>query len=263
MPTASSPPTASPPEGTAEAIIIVKASPQLGDKHGETVCTAGVTRDGRWVRLYPIAFRTLEETQQFARWDVVRYRWHRPKDDPRVESQRVEHHTLRVTGSIRAPDRFGLVAPMIKDSLVRERAEGRSLAFIRPTIRRFVVEKKPEDEFRADAERYALHAKQIDMFLKQVVPYKPCPYAFRYEYDTADGRRTGSCQDWETEATFFNWMKLYGEEKALEMMQKRWGEEMPDKGVLFAMGTHSLYPDTWLINGIIQMGEMGQLSLGV
>jgi hypothetical protein len=30
---------------------------------------------------------------------------------------------------------------------------------------------------------------------------------------------------------------------------------------LFAMGTHSQYPDTWLINGLIQMAEVGQLSL--
>ena len=263
MPTASSPRTASPPDTTAEAIIIVKASPQLGDKHGETVCTAGITRDGAWVRLYPIAFRTLEEAQQFSRWDTVRYRWHRPKDDPRVESQRVEHHTLQVIGAIRQQDRFGIVSPMIKDSLVREREEGRSLAFIRPAIRAFLIEKKPEEELKAETERYALHAKQVDMFLKQVVPYKPCPYKFKYEYETADGKRSGTCQDWETEATFFNWVKQYGEEKALAMMQQRWGDEMPEKGLLFAMGTHSLYPDTWLINGIIQMGEIGQLSLGL
>jgi hypothetical protein len=38
---------------------------------------------------------------------------------------------------------------------------------------------------------------------------------------------------------------------------------MPDKGMLFAMGTHSRWPDTWLINGIIQMSDFGQLSLGL
>lgn len=46
-------------------------------------------------------------------------------------------------------------------------------------------------------------------------------------------------------------------------MKQRWGEEMPEKGLLFAMGTHSLYPDTWLINGIIQMSDFGQLLLGI
>jgi hypothetical protein len=31
--------------------------------------------------------------------------------------------------------------------------------------------------------------------------------------------------------------------------------------MLLAMGTHSLYPDTWLINGVIRLDEIGQLSL--
>jgi hypothetical protein len=46
-----------------------------------------------------------------------------------------------------------------------------------------------------------------------------------------------------------------------QRMQPRWGEEMPNKGLLFAMGTHSQYPNTWLINGLIQMSEVGQLAL--
>jgi hypothetical protein len=33
--------------------------------------------------------------------------------------------------------------------------------------------------------------------------------------------------------------------------------------MVFAMGTHSLYPDTWLINGIIRLDEIRQMSLGL
>jgi len=28
-----------------------------------------------------------------------------------------------------------------------------------------------------------------------------------------------------------------------------------------AMGTHSLYPDTWLINGVVRLDEIEQLAL--
>lgn len=263
MGTVSSPPTASRPDTPAEAVIIVKAAPQLGDRHGETVCTAGITRDGHWVRLYPIAFRTLDQAQQFGRWDIVEYNWRRPKDDPRVESRRVEHQTLRVIGELPAALRYGLISPLEKTSLAAEREGGRSFAFIRPKIRKFIIEKKPDDKYREEQAAFALFAKQPDMFLKPLVPYRPCPYQFKYEYDISDGRRTGTCQDWETEASFFNWVKLYGEDKAIANMESKWGQEMPEKGLLFAMGTHSLYPDTWLINGIIQMSELGQLSLGL
>ena len=36
-----------------EVIVIIKAAPQVGEKHGETVCCAGIDLEGKWLRLYP------------------------------------------------------------------------------------------------------------------------------------------------------------------------------------------------------------------
>ena len=44
-------------------------------------------------------------------------------------------------------------------------------------------------------------------------------------------------------------------------MHRVFGEEFPTKGMLLAMGTHSLYPDTWLINGVVRLDEVTQASL--
>lgn len=73
--------------------------------------------------------------------------------------------------------------------------------------------------------------------------------------------REGTCQDWEIEATFFKWAKLYGEDRALAEIRRVFGEEYPSKGMLLAMGTHSLYPDTWLINGVVRLDEVQQRAL--
>jgi len=248
--------------GDATAVIIVKAAPQRGERHGETVCTAAITTDKKWVRLYPIAFRTLDDAQKFKRWDIVTYKWRLPSDDKRPESRRLDHETLVVTGTYPKKSRFALVEPMIVDSLVAERAAGRSFAFIRPTIKSFHIEKKSPKEFAAEQANFDDYANQTNFFFKALKSYQACPYRFKYKYRIADGERTGTCQDWETEATFFLWSKQYGEEEALKRIQKRWGEEMPSKGLLFAMGTHSLHADTWLINGLVQMSEIGQLDFG-
>ncbi len=247
--------------GEAEAIIIVKAAPQLGEKHGETVCTAAITRERQWLRLYPIAFRTLEDGQQFKRWDIVRFKWRKPNDDSRVESRRVEHQTLTITGNLKDDQKFGLLDPMVIESLDAEYRAGRSFAFIRPTIKEFIIEEKTSTEYEEERAKFELYAKQADLFLKPILPYKPCPLRFKYRYSIADGERTGTCQDWETEATFYLWDKQYGRTKAIELMRARWGHEMPQKGLLFAMGTHSRWPETWLINGIIQLPVTGQSSL--
>jgi hypothetical protein len=61
----------------------------------------------------------------------------------------------------------------------------------------------------------------------RVCNLSPAPYKFKYGYRTEDGSRQGTCQDWEIEATFFKWSKDYGESKALEFMQTRFGEEYP------------------------------------
>lgn len=94
-----------------------------------------------------------------------------------------------------------------------------------------------------------------------MIPYQPCPYRFKFAYGTDDGQREGTCQDWELEATYFRRSRRYGEEEAIRQMARVFGEEYPAKGMLLAMGTHSLYPDTWLINGVIRMDEVRQLTL--
>jgi hypothetical protein len=42
-------------------------------------------------------------------------------------------------------------------------------------------------------------------------------------------------------------------------MERVFGEEYPGKGMLLAMGTHSIYPDTWLINGVIRLDDIKQI----
>ncbi len=80
--------------GETEAIVIIKAAPQVGQQHGETVCCAGINLEGDWLRLYPISFRTLNQGQKFGRWDHVKFKWRRPNDDLRIESRRVDQDRL-------------------------------------------------------------------------------------------------------------------------------------------------------------------------
>lgn len=248
--------------GADEAIVIVKASPQIGKKHGETVCCAAIDLYGNWLRLYPVAFRTLKEGKSFGRWDRISFKWRLPLDDHRSESRRIEQDTLQITGQLKRSERERFLSALIVGSLDQQRELNLSFALLKPRIKKFFAEpKKPEElakEEKSIAELYA----QADLFNTQrLIPRTPCPFKFKYIYHDADKERTATCQDWETEATFFKWRNLYGEEKALSEMTKVFGEEYPAKGVLFAMGTHSQYPETWLMNGIVRLDEVKQPTL--
>ena len=135
------------------------------------------------------------------------------------------------------------------------------MALLQCEILDFFYEKKDTGEIETEIEKFRALRNQADLFnTKRLIPYRPAPYKFKYRYKTDDGLRVGTCQDWETETTFHNWSKLYGEKETLDKMCKVFGEEIPRKGMLLAMGTHSLRLDQWLINGMIRLDEIQQLS---
>ena len=248
--------------GVTEAIVLIKAAPQFGQKHGETVCCAAIDLEGNWLRLYPVSFRHLDDAQKFSRWDRVRFNWSLPKDDQRIESRRIDQQSLMIVGKLPKRERQIFLGPLITTGLDTERKEGRSLALLKCEIIDFFHEKKSDEEMAEETAKFQSLHNQPDLFnTKRLIPHRPAPYKFKYRYKTDDGRREGTCQDWETETTFFNWSKLYGVTETLDKMCKVFGEEYPEKGMLLAMGTHSLHPNTWLINGVIRIDEIQQFSL--
>jgi len=73
-------------ERTLELLVNCKTYPAVSKKYVETVCTGGVEPDGRFVRLYPIPFRFLEQQERYERWDIIRVRAYKDTKDKRPES---------------------------------------------------------------------------------------------------------------------------------------------------------------------------------
>ncbi|WP_375381967.1 hypothetical protein [uncultured Sphingomonas sp.] len=258
------------PSGTLEhvedeAFVVVKAAPRASQTHGVTVCCAAIDRNGKWVRLYPVSFQTLEEKQKFARWDRLRYRWRKPRvtADRRSESRRVDAQSIRIEGSLPERQRHPLINRTAVTSLQAEGAEGRSLARLRAEILDFRVERRSASEIaKEQADRAKIRA-QVDMFsTADTVAADAIPFVFKYKYRDDDGEHIGTCQDWETEATFLRRRRDLGSERAaLDWMQERFGVEWPAKGIVLAMGTHRWHPGQWLINGIVRVDADPQTDL--
>lgn len=254
------------PEGTLElltdeAFIIVKAAPRRSEKFKETVCCAGIDRNGNWVRLYPIAFRYLDGPQKFKRWDHIRYRWSNPKDDPRIESRRVDPNSIEVLHPLKQSARNPLVARCLVTSLKRELEAGRSLAMLECEVLDFWAEKNSDEIIRKNDGVLAQLRAQSDLFkpASSAIPLRSSPYCFKYRYRCEDGVREGTCQDWETEQTFLRHLRDdESEQAALDWMVDKFGVEYPQRGMALAMGTHRRWKDQWLINGVIRLDEQLQ-----
>ncbi len=259
------------PEGSLEladdeAFILVKAAPRRSESFGETVCCAGLDRTGKWVRLYPVSFRLLEDAQRFRRWDHIKYRWSKPKasKDIRSESRRVDPRSVEIVKHLKQSDRNPLISRCTVTSLKRERECDRSLALLHAEIIDFWYERQSSSEIEKREEILAKLRSQNDLFApeKTLLPNRVCPYEFKYRYRDEDGVHEGTCQDWETEQTFFARLRdQRSEEVALSWMMTKFGDEYPRKGMALAMGTHRYRPDQWLINGIIRLDDEPQFDM--
>lgn len=247
--------------GEAEAVILVKALPQVGEKHGETVCVAAIDAYRNWLRLYPIAFRQLDEEQKFTRWDRIRFKWRLPEvnRDNRIESRNVNQQSIEKIGNLRKDSRAAFLDPMVVHSTKKERAEGRSLCLIQPENPQFFMRQRSAEAMQQRQAEYAKLLKSPDLFAaKELIPLQPAPYEFGYRYQDNDGKHECLCHDWEIEQTYLSWSRKYGEQDALKKLQEQFGQRFPGEGMMFAMGTHSRYPDNWMIIGIIKIARPDQ-----
>lgn len=241
--------------GSSRAVVLVKALPQISEKHGETVCVAVIDDRGRWLRLYPVTFRELKGEQQFGRWDLITFDWRLPalSHDRRAESRHVERDSFAIIGKLKERERQRFLAKAVTSSTRRELEAGRSLALISGRDYRFFHRPRDPAEFDEDRAAYARWSASPDLFGGRTAPPRePAPYAFFYRYRDDDGEHECRCHDWEVEATFFNWRRSRSEKDALAAMAETFGQDYPRKGMLLAMGTHSRRSEQWMIVGVIR-----------
>lgn len=253
-----------PRSSSIEATILVKALPQVSGSHGETVCVAALDDNRKWYRFYPVAFRQLDDAQKFGRWNRVRLTGRIPdiNKDNRAESRNVDQNSITLLGKIQEDRRAAFLEPAIVSSTKKERAEGRSLALVRPHEPQFFYRRRDPGEIAKRKAEYARLLASPDLFgAKEIVPLTPAPFEFGYRYRDDDGAHECLCHDWEIEQTFLNWSRSYSEQDTLDRVFETFGVAYPAKGMALAMGTHSRYPDVWMIIGVIRMQPVVQQLL--
>ncbi|MBF0108617.1 MAG: hypothetical protein HQL76_05535 [Magnetococcales bacterium] len=251
--------------GTERVLILAKALPHLGKRHSELVCCAGVTEEKIWRRQYPVRFRFMQDEKKFKRWQWVSYEWQVPRKDNRAESRRINEETVRPEKEMKPQHRASFLQPLLLATTSEAEERQQSLALIRPENPVFSWTKKTQEQIKSEQTAYESAVRQFELdlsgFTEEKKALEPCPYEFYYQYTTRGRSHDHQCLDWETSATFYNWRRNYGEEKALTNLKRTFGEEYPEKGMAFVMGTHSHYPKTWLLIGVLRLDQNEQRSL--
>lgn len=266
-------------------LITVKTYPTLSKKYGETVCTAGVRADGSWVRVYPVPFRRLDETEQYRKYDWLECDLVLTRSDPRPESRKpLDVNQLHPVAHMGTEDSWrerrrlllekANVYTGMSELIADAKANRLSLAVFKPArVIDFIWEEEDRDWNQDKVAEFRAVANQADMFgdesWREAFKLIPkLPYSFSYRFEDAEGRRSElQVLDWETGALYWRCLRAANgdENQALAKVRQKYMDEFLRTDLHFFLGTtqqfHQLAPNPWVIIGVLPIPLERQQAL--
>lgn len=236
-----------------KVLITVKTYPHISSQYDELVCTAGITEEGKWIRIYPIPFRKMEYQNWYKKYQWIEIDLIKNTKDFRPESYRpVDYRKLKCLEEVKTDGkhwakRRKLVLKKIYqdiETLITEAKDKKiitSLAVFKPSkIEDFIVEK---DERNWDSKKVA-KLKQMKLFENSDNPFEvvqKVPYKFSYKFKDINGKEsTLKIEDWEIGQLYWKCLETNGgdESKACADVRKKYFEDFVNqKDVYLFLGT--------------------------
>jgi hypothetical protein len=261
-------------------LITVKTYPLPSRSYTELVCTAGLLNGEKWIRMYPIPFRFLQDQKRYPKYSWVKLDLVRNTKDFRPESYRLKTENITVLDKIGTAnawdarksfalkETFTSMEELIK--LAKSPAK-KSLATVKPKeIVKFDI-KNDEREWKPD---WLEQIKQMDMFepanrsgQRKVV--RKLPFKFYYHFLTKDNKlRKLMIEDWEIGALFWHCLsQTDGDEEAAKQLvrEKYFDQFVQEKDLYLFLGTtflnHNVAPNPFVIIGVFYPPKTDQLPL--
>lgn len=270
----------------ARVLITVKTYPQPSSTYGELVCTAGLLNGEKWVRIYPVPYRFLNDDQRYPRYSWVELDLVRNTKDFRPESYRPRRNIeedIRVVSKLGTSESWAArkefvlkeVFTSMNDLLTLAKgAEKKSLATLKPLeIIDFVV----EDDEREWKQEWLDQLKQWSLFdldaqgagkERKVVRKLPYKFSYRFLTEGDNQPRTMMIEDWEIGQLYWNCLtRTDGDEAAAKQLvrKKYFDEFLEQKDLHLFVGTtfryHNVAPNPFMIIGVFYPPITSQLTL--
>lgn len=240
-------------------LVTVKTYPTPASKGAEVSCTAGITDDGKWIRLFPIPFRFMGGDKQFSKYQWIEVAA-KKSTDPRKESFEVDIDTLEIVSDPLPTKnawkaRKDIILPLQAPSLCylqRTRKQtGETLGIFKPkTIHKFVIEPDTPDWTVAEREKLL----QLSLYDKHPLePLEKIPYKFSYRFTCDELGCNGHklvCVDWELGQAYRQWKKKYKDKWEWVIINRFETDTILRYDTHFFVGTVHGYPGAWIIIGL-------------
>nr|VFK19110.1 MAG: hypothetical protein BECKLPF1236B_GA0070989_11615 [Candidatus Kentron sp. LPFa] len=234
-------------------------------------------RNDRYVRLYPVPFRDLENSRRFKKYQWVRLKVQQRNSDSRPESYAPNYDTLEVISEPLSTDdawreRREIVLSRVAESLCdiqdAQKRDGASLGIFKPAeIIDFDWEPDEQQEW-TDTEQARL--AQQDLFMtREKKLLEKIPYTFRYRFRCADCRVNEphhmKVVDWEL-AQMYRKLRRESEsiDDCLTKIRDKWLVQICDSqkyDTYFFVGNMRQFPQSFLVLGVFWPPREVQMRL--
>lgn len=249
-----------------EVFITIKTYPRPSLKYRELVCTAGITKAGKWIRLYPIDYRYMNYYQMYKKYQWIKLKIEKNRQDFRVDSYRPNVNSIQTLGEPLETKkdrswsrRKEIVLPTLHYKSLEEiedayKTSGISLAMFKP---RKVEDLKVEADTAEWDDRRKRILNQLVLFGRQPKPLIKIPYKFSYKFTCSDARcKKGhklAILDWEIFMLYLHIKDKYpyAMDKILDKIKERWLIDMwnSNRDSYFIVGTQFPNP-TFTVLGV-------------
>jgi hypothetical protein len=243
-----------------KALIVVRTYPTPAKTGVEVSCTAAITDDGQWLRIFPVPYRRLEQAQKFKKYEWIEA-FMTKASDPRPESYKIDYNSIKILPDpVSTKGNWGsrkkVIFPLKSHCLccIKKHQEDHgspTLGIFKPkSIKRLVI--KPAAPTWTQGQLQLL--RQGHLFEPgPTTELEKVPFDFQYEFECDEATCKGHtiiCTDWEIGQSWRKWSKEYGDQWESKF-RERYEKEMIEKyDTHFYVGTIHQHPKTWIIVGL-------------
>lgn len=261
-------------EERKRVLITVKAYPLPSRSYDELVCTAGITDEGEWIRIYPVPFRFLKDEGKYRKYQWVDINLKKAKKDFRPESFSPADTSLEDMDIIESVDtskewrkRKELVlmqGPKVYTSMTKlivdsQEPENVSLATFKPAkFTGFDIEEEREwsEGLQKNLQQHDLFDERGGKGDKDIV--QKLPFKFFYKFEDVNGKPSRlMIEDWEIGALYWNCLKRADgdEQVALHKVREKYYDTFTNKNdVYLFLGTTLQYHRRRMNNPFVIIG---------
>jgi hypothetical protein len=250
-----------------KVLITVKTYPIPSAKYDELSCTAGVTEEGDFVRLYPINYRDLPWSQQFKKyqWIEVMAGRHSGRDF-RKESWRPDSSTVKLLGQAIPTGRGGdwsergryvlrKVARSMEDLRDRQEEDNTSIGIFRPRDVVDMIVSPAPPQWKTSFLNELRQARLWETRQNTREPPRKIPWRFQYRFRCDDPRCNGhkmTNEDWEVGALYWRLVDDGASPReAASKVKRKFLDEICSESneTYFFVGTVLKYARSWVVIG--------------